>query len=140
MKPTLEAIMEKAKNKLELMDIRKFIKFSLVGVVNTVVFYGIYYFLLQAGIWYVVSLTIGNIVAIINSYVLNKFFTFKAKKKSISESVRFFIVAGVQYLLNLLIVHVCVSFIGISAELSGLIAICISVFASYFGHKFWTFS
>jgi putative flippase GtrA len=137
MKPM--SVIESIKKKLEMMDIRKFIKFSLVGVVNTVVFYGIYYVLLQVGLVYAIALTVSNIVAIANSYVLNKLFTFKTKEKSFKETVRFFIVAGIQYLLNLLIVHVCVSFIGISATLAGVIAIGITVFISYFGHKLWTF-
>ena len=139
MKSRVNTIVKSIKNKLELMDVHKFIRFSLVGILNTVVFYGIYYVLLQVGIWYVLSLTIGNVVAIFNSYVMNKIFTFKTKKKLLNESFKFFVVAGIQYLLNLLIVHICVSFIGISAEFAGFIAISISVFLSYFGHKLWTF-
>ena len=139
MKLMVKSIVENIKNKLKVMDVLKFIKFSLVGVVNTVVFYSIYYILLQLGMRYAVSLTIGNVIAIFNSYVLNKTFTFKTKKKSVKETMKFLIVAGAQYLLNLLIVHVCVNFIRISAELAGLIAISISVFVSYFGHKLWTF-
>jgi len=134
-----KTFVENVKRKLANMDIRKFIKFSLVGVVNTVVFYSIYYILLQLGILYAISLTVGNVIAIFNSYILNKFFTFKTKGKSLKETIKFFMVAGAQYLFNLLIVHICVSLIGISAELAGLIAISLSVFASYFGHKIWTF-
>jgi putative flippase GtrA len=132
-------IINSTKSKLGFMDVRKFVKYSLVGVVNTAVFYGIYFMLLQVGVWYVISLTIGNVAAVFNSYIMNKVFTFKTKEKSLRESMKFFVVAGVQYVLNLLVVHFCVGYIGLSAELAGFIAICISVFMSYFGHKLWTF-
>lgn len=128
-----------AKHTIKMMDIKKFIKFSFVGVINTIVFYVIYFILLQLDFSYVVSLTVGTIAGIINSFLWNKFYTFKSKKLSLSETLKFLAVAGVQYVVNLAVVHICVSYIGISAELAGIIAICISVFVSYFGHKFWTF-
>jgi len=124
---------------LKKIDMRQFLKFIFVGVVNTGVFYGIYYGMLQLGFSYVISLTVGNVIAIVNSYLWNKFFTFKSKKRSMDETLKFLIVAILQYFLNLLIVHLCVTFMDISPELAGLFAIGISVFVSYFGHKFWSF-
>ena len=124
---------------LMLVNVRQFIRFVLVGLLNTVIFYGIYVLLLQVGYSYAFSLLIGTIIGIVNSYVWNKFFTFRKKLKSIWETVKFFIVYGVQYLSNLLIIHTCVTVLGISAELAGLVAICFGVFISFFGHKYWTF-
>ena len=124
---------------LTIINVKQFLKFIFVGFINTGVFYGVYYVLLQLNFSYVVALTVGNIISIINSYLWNKFFTFKSKRRSMGESVKFFVIAIMQYFLNLLIVYSCVDLIGISAELAGLIAISISVFFSYFGHKFWSF-
>jgi putative flippase GtrA len=131
--------MTKVRRLLETINMRQFFKFALVGFINTAVFYGIYFALLQLGFNYVIALTVGTVVGIVNSYLWNKIFTFRVKKKSLWESVKFFLVYGVQYLSNLLIIHICVSHIGISEELAGLLAISVGVFISYFGHKFWTF-
>ena len=135
----MDKLLIKVRKLLETMNLRQFLKFVIVGIINTVIFYSIYYIMLQQGVSYVVALTVGTLVGIINSYILNKFFTFKSRKASASETVKFFVISCVQYLLNLLIIHVCVNFMGISPELAGLIAISISVFVSYFGHKFWSF-
>lgn len=121
------------------VDMRQFLKFIFVGVVNTGVFYGIYYGMLQLGISYVISLTVGNVIAIVNSYLWNKFFTFKSEKRSMNEMFKFFTIAILQYFLNLLIVHLGVTLVDISPELAGLLAIGVTVFVSYFGHKFWSF-
>ena len=124
---------------LTTFNVKQFLKFIFVGFINTGVFYSIYYVLLQLGFFYAVALTIGNIIGIINSYLWNKFFTFGSKKRSIGETIKFLVIAIMQYFLNLLIVYLCVDRAGISPESAGLIAISISVFFSYFGHKFWSF-
>jgi len=120
-------------------NISQFLKYVFVGCLNTVVFYCIYYIMLQLGFFYALSVTVGTVIGIINSYFWNKFFTFKSKKKSIEEMHKFLMVYFVQYLSNLLIIYLCINYIGISAELAGIVAISIGLFISYFGHKFWSF-
>lgn len=132
-------ILDDIRNLLHDPDIRQFIKYILVGLMNTGVFYGIYYIMLRLGFFYAISVTVGTIVGIINSYFWNKYFTFKSEKKSISETVKFLTVYFVQYLSNLLVIHLCVNNVGVSAELAGLVAISIGLFISYFGNKFWSF-
>jgi putative flippase GtrA len=132
-------MIHKIKIILQKFNPKQFIKFSFVGVLNTVVFYGVYLILLRLGFSFVIATTAGTIVGILNSYVWNKLFTFKAKQKCKSEVAKFLVVYFVQYLSNLLIIYLCVTYIGVSAELSGIPSIAIGVFISYFGHKFWTF-
>lgn len=135
----MDNMLARIRNLLHDPNIRQFIKYVFVGLLNTGVFYGIYYIMLQLGFFYAISVMVGTIVGIINSYFWNKYFTFKSKKKSISETVKFLTVYFVQYLSNLLIIHLCINYFGISAELAGIVAIGIGLFISYFGHKFWSF-
>ena len=122
-----------------MRNIRQFIKYVIVGLINTAIYYGIYYFMLKLGFSYTISLTVGTIVGIINSYFWNKYFTFRTKKITVSETVKFIIVYGVQYLSNLFIIYLCVEYAGISEELAGIAAIGVGTFIGYFGHKFWSF-
>ena len=117
----------------------QFIKFGFVGVLNTIIFYTIYYIMLRMGFSYVLAVTVGTVVGIVNSYIWSKFFVFKSKKKSIGEVVKFFVVYGVQYLSNLLVIHICITYFGMSTELAGIPAIMVGVFISFLGHKFWSF-
>ena len=128
---------------LKTTDIRQFIRFSLVGVANTLLFYAVYLVILRLGFSYTIAATAGTVVGTVNSYILNKLFTFRSGKKSpgktVAEQIRFVTVYVVQYFVNLAVISVCVSLFGIPAELAGLPAVTIAVLVSYFGHKYWTF-
>jgi len=135
----IDRLPQKIKNIITHPTFPQFIKFSLVGVLNTIVFYVIYYVMLQLGVFYVVAAATGTTAGIVNSYVINRKFVFKSSKMSVGEVVKFLIVYGVQYLSNITVIHICVEYIGISAELGGILAIGVGVFISFFGHKFWSF-
>ena len=122
-----------------MSGILQFVKYVIVGLINTAIYYGIYYLMLQLGFSYALSLTVGTIAGVINSYFWNKYFTFRTKKRTVAETVKFLIVYGVQYLSNLLIIYLCVEYLGITEELAGLAAIGIGTFIGFFGHKFWSF-
>ena len=118
---------------------KQFLKYVFVGLITTAIYYGIYYVMLQFGFSYALSLTVGTISGIINSYFWNKYFTFRTQERTVSETVKFLIVYGIQYLSNLLIIFICVEYVGVSEELSGLVAIGVGTFIGYFGHRFWSF-
>jgi len=120
-------------------NILQFIKYIIVGFINTAICYGIYYIMIKMEFSYALSLATGTIAGIINSYFWNKYFTFRTKKITVSETVKFLIVYSVQYLSNLLIIYLCVEHAGIPEELAGLTAISVGTFVGYFGHKFWSF-
>jgi len=119
--------------------ISQFIKFGLVGVLNTIVSYVIYFIMLRLGFFYVVAATAGTVAGTVNSYILNKLFVFKSKKKSVGEIIKFIIVYAVQYLVNIAVIHIFVAYVGFSEELAGIPAIGVGVCISFFGHKFWSF-
>ncbi|MCL2617972.1 MAG: GtrA family protein [Defluviitaleaceae bacterium] len=123
--------------------IGQFVRFSLVGVANTAVFYAVYLAVLWAGMSFVLAATAGAGVGIVNSYVLNKIFTFRSgggvPGRSLGEKVRFVAVYVVQYFVNIAVISLCVNVFGIPPEFAGLPGIGIAVLVSYFGHKYWTF-
>jgi len=127
------------RNKLSNPSYRQFIKFAFVGVINTAIFYGVYYMMIRLGIFYIIAVTAGTVVGIVNSYILNKFFTFKSRRKNVSEMAKFVTVYGIQYVSNIVVIHLCITYFGISAELAVLPAIGIGVIISFFGHKLWSF-
>ena len=128
---------------LRLTDAGQFIRFSLVGVSNTLVFYAVYLGALWLGFSFVAAAAAGTAVGIANSYVLNKIFTFRtaaqASGKQLGEKVRFVTVYVAQYFVNIAVISVFVNIFGVPPELAGLPAIGAAVFVSFFGHKYWTF-
>ena len=135
----LEKLPPKLCNFISSQTFPQFVKFCLVGIFNTAVFYGIYYLLLQLGFSYIVAATAGTIAGILNSYIWNKIFVFRSKRRSIGEIIKFMIVYGVQYICNITVIHICVTYLGISEVLAGIPAIGIGMFISFLGMKFWSF-
>jgi len=113
-----------------------------VGALNTLVYYAVYLILLWLGMWYLAAATIATAVGIINSYGLNKTFTFHSKAgraASRAEKLRFIAVYFVQYLVNIASIWVFVNLAAFPAGIAGLPSLGISVAISFLGHKYWTF-
>lgn len=80
------------------LDIR-FLKFMIVGVVNTVVGTAIMFILYNVfhqSYW--ISSASNYVVGSILSYFLNKYFTFESKKKSLSQVLKFVLNISLCYL------------------------------------------
>lgn len=84
----------------QINGFRQFIKFGMVGILNTIVGTAVMFFaynVLHFGCW--LSSALNYIIGSILSYILNKRFTFESKKKSKKEIVRFVVNISVCYLL-----------------------------------------
>ena len=88
------------------------VKFLLVGVINTIVGYGVMfgaYNLLHWDYW--ISSAANYVIGSICSFLLNKYFTFQARKFSGAELVRFIVCILICYLIGYGIARPVVRFI-----------------------------
>lgn len=115
------------------------IRFGLVGALNTIVGYGTYWVGIQLGLNFILASVIGQILGTLNSYFWNKRFTFKSKKKSRKEFIRFCAVYVLQYILNVSLIALGIDYYELSEELSGLFATIICTIISFAGHKYYSF-
>lgn len=133
-------------NKLCGLIDRKFAKFLLVGVINTLVgtaiMFGLYN-LVHCTYW--VSSAVNYILTSILSFFLNKYFTFGSREKSASEVVRFAVNIAVCYLLAYGIAKpLCVAVLSgasptIRDNISMLCGMCLFTVFNYFGQRFFAF-
>ena len=108
-------------NKERLLEI---IRFGIVGVVSTVITYGVYYlFLLIFNP--TLSYTIGYLVAFVINYLLTTMFTFKVKANK-KNGLGFVISNIINYLLSGLFLNLFI-WLGVSKELAPIpmFAVCI---------------
>lgn len=63
------------------------IKFALVGVVNTLIDFAVYALLTTIGVNYILAQWISYSAGILNSYVMNRKWTFEKKEKRDRKSV-----------------------------------------------------
>jgi putative flippase GtrA len=117
------------------------LKFGLVGGVNTFVHYVIFVFLFRiVGAEMMVSSAIGYLAGLVNSFFLNRKWTFKVEgKNQRQEFVKFFCVNILSLALNLLLLKILVSVFVILPEIAQLLAIFASLVVNFAGNKWWTF-
>lgn len=83
--------------------LRQFLRYNLVGFINTVIGFGLIMLLMSMGVDAVLSNAMGYGFGAILSYFLNKHYTFTYKNNSIRVAIKFFGVLCVAYLLNYMV-------------------------------------
>ena len=124
---------------IKKLNIEQFLRYSTVGFINTGLYYSLYLVFLWVGLNFGISHTIATAVAILNSYLLNKFFTFRKRGKAYTQLGKFLIVCFVQYIVNFAIIYICINFFQLSEQIAGLAPIPASLLVGYAGNKFFSF-
>jgi putative flippase GtrA len=125
------------------------IKFLIVGVWNTFFGYLVYFLALKvfqfmfetthyAYLW---AMGVAQVIGTINSFVSHRGITFAERTRGnrLSEFLRFSLVYVFTFCLTLALMPVFVGKLGISAEITGIIVICIGTVISYIGHSRFSF-
>lgn len=135
-------------------SVLQFIKFGLVGVTNTAIDFGVLNFLMWVtkiykGPYILIFNTFSFAAAVVNSYILNKFWTFQEKsRRGIPwQFLKFVIISIVGALLNSSIVFSVTTFVspflGISQEIwanfAKVLATAVGLIWNFIGYKFWAF-
>ena len=128
------------KNKL-LSDFVRFVKYCLVGLVGALIDILILYFLVKyANLNYFLAGSISFVLAVINNYCLNKFWTFRNKgKKYFRQFSSYLLIAIAGLILNIGIMYFGVEFLAINYLTAKALAIIIVTFWNFLMNKFWTF-
>jgi putative flippase GtrA len=129
---------------------KQFVKFFIVGIVNTGLDFILFNFLIwltkiYQGEWLGLLNFIAFSLATINSYFLNKFWTFK--KKESSSFLKFFLISLIGCAINTSIVYYIATFVSpffnvsqlLWVNIAKLLAILISMCWNFIGYKFWVF-
>lgn len=123
-------------------ELVQFIKFGLVGGMNTAVDFVVYTLLMLSGVHYLAAQVISYTVGTVNSYVVNKLWTFKgagSKSGNRKEFIRFVAVNLGSLLLSLVLLYALKSGLGMPALLAKLLVTGVTVIVNYAGSKLWVF-
>lgn len=118
----------------------KFLKFGLVGLINTLITMIVFNILRIFGVGILVANTIGYICGMANSYLWNNKWVFKANSKDISTIGKFIIVNVITMLINNGILIVLVNNIKLNATIAQALALIITTVINFIGNKIWTFN
>lgn len=130
----------------------EFIKFGLVGIMNTGVDFLVFTLLMLAGVQYMAAQVVSYAAGTLNSYVVNKLWTFKGQEHGQGdgrkakaggfdrkEFIRFAGLNGATLLLSLLLLYGFKSGLGLNSFLAKLAVTGFTVLANYAGSKLWVF-
>lgn len=114
-------------------------RFSIVGLINTIVAYSIIFVLMYIGKPPELSNLIGYFVGIILSYNLNRRYTFKSKASYLRSVPMFFMAISVAYVVNFLMLEMCLYVLNINPFISQIIGGVFYTTTGFFLMKFIAF-
>jgi putative flippase GtrA len=118
----------------------QFVKFGIVGVSNTLIFFAVYTLLLKVfGVWYVAASGIGFAVGAVNGFLWNRAWTFKGHVGDALTPVRWFVVQTSGLLVNLGLVYLFVDGVGLDELVGQAVTIVIVTLLTFFTNRAWTF-
>jgi len=144
---TEEKIREKLEPRLgkeRYKALAQFFKFCCVGVINTgvdLLVFTLVYDIVNVNNKFLrngAAFTAGYCCGIISSYLLNKFWTFKDKRKSYPQAIKFVAVNVITYLFGMGIMKV-LSLAGITGDLAKIISLPFTMLMNFIGNKLFVF-
>ena len=123
------------------IDIKRFFKFGITGVLNTIVDFLIYTACIEIfKLIPEISQIFAYSVATVNSYIVNKHWTFKNNKTyKKSEILKFILVNTISMTLSTLGIYIFYNRLGINEYLAKIPVACITILINYFGNKIFVF-
>lgn len=127
-------------------ELVKIIKFGITGGLNTAVDVAVYFILLNAfGINKYIAQPFGYIAGTLNSYIVNRKWTFNSSSKFFSPTlIKFIIVNAVALTVGQIVLWVCSDLIGLDGTdlkraLCKLIVVFFTIVINFTGSRFWVF-
>lgn len=119
----------------------RFVKFGIVGVINTLVNWIIFFILNALGMYYILANIIAYILGTVNSYLWNTLWVFKYKDKASTETtIKFIILNLIGLGLNTGILYVLVDLCNLNKFIGLVITTAIVMIINYIVNKLWVFS
>jgi len=119
------------------MVLKQFFTYNVVGLVNTIVGFGIIFMLMFMGFSPVLSNAIGYAIGATLSFYLNMRYTFQSKNNTLSTMVNFFVVLAIVYGMNLLVLQFLLPLI--NPYLAQIIAGIVYTLGAFFLMKIFVF-
>lgn len=120
---------------------KTFLKFNMVGIINTCVDALLFSIFVGLGFHYLLAQALGYFSGMINSFLWNKNWTFQYKKKMTRFKLLLFISINLcTLLLSFVLLHLTIELLDLPIFLGKLIAICVTVLLNFWGSRRFVFN
>lgn len=121
--------------------VKEIVKFGLVGILNTFVSLFIIFMLMNYfHVSYVLSNLCGYTVAVINSFIWNKLWTFYGKGSIKNEFIIFMVIFVICYLAQLGLLIFLKEVLTLSVDISQILAMIFYMVLNFIGQKYFAFN
>ncbi|MFA5103950.1 MAG: GtrA family protein [Candidatus Margulisiibacteriota bacterium] len=120
-------------------NLKHFIKYAFIGVLNTAVSYLVYSVLLLLEFRYSTALSFSYLIGIIHSYAWNRWWNFRSKSPFGMETARFVSSYIISFLMNLLILRTLIENHSVQPFIAQAIAIIIIAPTTFLLMRYWVF-
>lgn len=124
----------------------QFIKFSIVGISNTVINLIIYYILVLFGMNYILANSIGFIISVINAFYWNNRYVFKEDKdhknpirKTLKKIIKVYASYTFTFVLGNVLLFAWVELLNISDRIAPILNLIVTVPINFVMNKVWAF-
>jgi len=118
---------------------KHFIKYVLIGAMNTVVSYLTYSVLLVIGLKYSAALAFSYLIGIMHSYAWNRYWNFRSRSPFGTETMRFVLAYVISFFINLLLLKALIEQALIQPFIAQAVAIAITAPATFLLMRYWVF-
>ncbi len=126
---------------LQKENFYQLLRFGLVGVLNTLVDFGVYQLLVWLGLHYALAQCLSYSCGLLNSYFFNSRWTFRQEKKyTQKEFLRFLLVNLCSLALSVLLLRLCYEALGIESNLiaKGIVTVFVML-VNFIANKLFVF-
>lgn len=122
-------------------ELVKIVKFAITGVMNTLVDMAVFFLLSSLlGVNVYASQVCGYATGTLNSYLVNRSWTFHSKNRFFSaEAVKFFVGNAVVLALSLIPIRICTGVFALNSLYTKLITTCFTLALNFCISRFWIF-
>lgn len=122
-----------------VQGIRQLVRFNAVGVVNTLIDFGMFYLLTNLAMPYLYAQTCSYGCGVANSYIMNKYWTFQTAGRNMTEMVRFIAVNLISLAGSVLFIYLLHALLGLPLMPAKVGATLVIMAAGFLGNKLWVF-
>ena len=120
--------------------LKQFVKFGLVGTVNTILTLTIIYLTVKVmDIHYIIGNGAGYIAGFTNSFILNKIWTFKSRGPVLRESIMFIVIFGICYFVQLMVLMLLIEVLRMDTFISQAVSMVPYTILNFLGNRYITF-
>ncbi|WP_197935709.1 GtrA family protein [Paenibacillus sp. GSMTC-2017] len=124
----------------------QFIKFSLIGVLNTAIDFFVFMLLVSLNVHYAGAQAASYLAGMTNSYVMNSTITFRSengvqnKAEIWKQRLRFLMWNGSMIVLSVILIAIASELFGLSDLMAKAVVTGLILFLNFYGTKKWVFA